>query len=316
MSAVNTWVVECRSNITSVGAMESSGLWTAPTALGCSFALLLAVRLYCSRGGELFALRGSEEVVESSLSRFLTLSTGGIAIFATLSYYQVYDLIPTEVYAWTLPELPRLLDQNVRPHLTYVDVAFPRPTQWVGVIIVNLASLLLWSVHSAMKNAWAPVITVKPNQELVSHGPFGIVRHPMYSCLVILSIGGFLVTGNLVLTVCWACWTLTVVLRIPEEERALLSAFGSQYSAYKRRVPWKLIPYLFWWFVWFLQFICSLPLYSLVLFSVEGVSFFSPQNCACSFLLFPSLLPLLSKLVLWVPPTQCHNEHVSALRFW
>ena len=92
--------------------MESSGLWTAPTALGCSFALLLAVRLYCSRGGELFALRGSEEVVESSLSRFLTLSTGGIAIFATLSYYQVYDLIPTEVYAWTLPELPRLLDQK------------------------------------------------------------------------------------------------------------------------------------------------------------------------------------------------------------
>lgn len=79
----------------------------------------------------------------------------------------------------------------------------------------------------------------------MERGPFRFVRHPMYTGLILVYVGIGLAAQS------WAAVILTVVAtvifgayRIPEEEKALISEFGEQYSAYARRVK-RLIPFIF-----------------------------------------------------------------------
>jgi protein-S-isoprenylcysteine O-methyltransferase Ste14 len=71
---------------------------------------------------------------------------------------------------------------------------------------------------------------------LVTHGPFALVRHPIYLGLQVAAIGGLLL---------YRTWTfvfvtlnfLGLVLRARREEQALSMEFGEQWEAYVRRVP-------------------------------------------------------------------------------
>jgi len=72
--------------------------------------------------------------------------------------------------------------------------------------------------------------------QLITHGPFAIVRHPMYLGISIAALGGLLL---------YQTWTLFVFLLLPlglvrrarVEERVLASEFGDQWRLYCRRVP-------------------------------------------------------------------------------
>jgi protein-S-isoprenylcysteine O-methyltransferase Ste14 len=72
--------------------------------------------------------------------------------------------------------------------------------------------------------------------QLVTHGPFSYVRHPMYLGLQIAAIGGLLL---------YQTWTfvfvavnfLALVFRARREEEALAIEFGDQWTAYANRVP-------------------------------------------------------------------------------
>ncbi len=79
--------------------------------------------------------------------------------------------------------------------------------------------------------------------ELVTHGPFNYVRHPLYATLLI---------GVPPLTIIWfadllffAPWALIFILAyrvISREERGLIETFGQEYQRYRRYVP-ALLPY-------------------------------------------------------------------------
>lgn len=70
--------------------------------------------------------------------------------------------------------------------------------------------------------------------------PFTVVRHPIYLGWVLL------VFGATPMTVDRAVWALTstlyLVIAMPWEERSLSAAAGPAYSAYCRRVRWRLVP--------------------------------------------------------------------------
>lgn len=75
---------------------------------------------------------------------------------------------------------------------------------------------------------------------LVSHGPYALVRHPMYLGILFVGAGGFLL---------YRTWTFLFVLghfpalliRARREEEVLAAEFGEQWQDYCRRVPgWRL----------------------------------------------------------------------------
>ncbi|MCP5057993.1 MAG: isoprenylcysteine carboxylmethyltransferase family protein [bacterium] len=81
------------------------------------------------------------------------------------------------------------------------------------------------------------------SERLRSTGVYGLVRHPAYLGNIVLCLGwavAFRSTVGVALTVLW--W-LSFWLHARIEEASLLRTYGADYEAYKRRVPWRIIPW-------------------------------------------------------------------------
>lgn len=84
---------------------------------------------------------------------------------------------------------------------------------------------------------------VAADRGLKTGGPYRVVRHPIYAAHLLTSVGFLLanpspLNGALFLSVLTA-----QVLRIEAEERFL--AERADYSTYRERVPWRLLPFVY-----------------------------------------------------------------------
>ena len=72
--------------------------------------------------------------------------------------------------------------------------------------------------------------------QLISSGPFAIVRHPMYLGLMLSAFGSLLMYATWT-TLFFACFAPFLFFRARREEAALAAEFGEQWLEYCRRVP-------------------------------------------------------------------------------
>lgn len=110
----------------------------------------------------------------------------------------------------------------------------------LGALLYFLGlALYLWGVRTLgemYKVASGFGVQLNVEHRLVTHGPFALVRHPLYLGLQVAAIGGVLL---------YRTWTfvfvivnfLALVIRAKREEQALAMEFGEQWDAYVRRVP-------------------------------------------------------------------------------
>jgi protein-S-isoprenylcysteine O-methyltransferase Ste14 len=86
-------------------------------------------------------------------------------------------------------------------------------------------------------------VTVKQDHELIVNGPYALVRHPIYTGLLLAFAGTGLARGEWrgVLAVVIVFLALWRKLRL--EERWMQEQFGEQYRAYKHRVA-ALVPFV------------------------------------------------------------------------
>jgi len=66
-------------------------------------------------------------------------------------------------------------------------------------------------------------------------GPYLLVRHPLYSCMILLVwFCPYLTLDRLVFNIIWTAW---IVIGAILEERDLVEAFGEDYRNYQKKVP-------------------------------------------------------------------------------
>jgi len=84
---------------------------------------------------------------------------------------------------------------------------------------------------------------VKRGHELVTSGPYAIVRHPIYTGLVLAFVGSAITLGEMrgVLAVVIVVASLWRKLRL--EERWMAEQFGDDYERYRDRVR-ALVPFV------------------------------------------------------------------------
>jgi protein-S-isoprenylcysteine O-methyltransferase Ste14 len=105
----------------------------------------------------------------------------------------------------------------------------------VGYYIVFLA---------LRENRWAAsIIEVRPGQSVISTGPYGIVRHPMYSGGVLMILATPLALGSLWAFACAVLLCGIIAARLLDEERYLSKNLPG-YKGYCRKVQYRLLPNL------------------------------------------------------------------------
>jgi len=109
-----------------------------------------------------------------------------------------------------------------------------------ALLVAGLAFSVWARVH--LGSNWSGVVTVKEGHELIRTGPYGCVRHPIYTGILTAVIGTVICSGTLgaALGVVIIAAALTRKLRV--EEALMRETFPGQYQKYCAAVP-ALIPF-------------------------------------------------------------------------
>jgi protein-S-isoprenylcysteine O-methyltransferase Ste14 len=100
----------------------------------------------------------------------------------------------------------------------------------LGLIATGLA-LSMWAQVALGKN-WIGAIGIRKGHQLVTDGPYRLVRHPLYSGMWISGIGICLITLDILYGLAALVWAAAYSLRIPLEEHLLQKRFRRRFDTY------------------------------------------------------------------------------------
>jgi protein-S-isoprenylcysteine O-methyltransferase Ste14 len=110
---------------------------------------------------------------------------------------------------------------------------------WRLLGLVPLAGGLALAIRAEQffKRAGTTVKPFERSSRLVTDGPFGFSRHPMYLGMTLALAGVALLLGTATPPVGVVLFAAVISLRfIPAEERAMERTFGEEYRRYRSRV--------------------------------------------------------------------------------
>jgi protein-S-isoprenylcysteine O-methyltransferase Ste14 len=114
---------------------------------------------------------------------------------------------------------------------------------WIGVALaLTGVALFTWS-RRTLGRSFTPFPKPKDDAQLATSGPYALVRHPIYTAVLLFFVGFSLIFGwwGLAAT---ALLALLWVFKVRVEERYLQRQFP-QYDAYRRRVRRRFVPFVF-----------------------------------------------------------------------
>ena len=116
---------------------------------------------------------------------------------------------------------------------------------WV-VTTASVLFLIAYALYAEVmrENAYlSRTVKVEEGQTVVDTGLYGIVRHPMYAVTVLLFLMIPIVLGSWYALLVFAFYPAIIVVRLQDEE-TLLTRELPGYVAYKQKVKYRLIPFV------------------------------------------------------------------------
>ncbi|KAI1791146.1 ICMT-domain-containing protein [Ganoderma leucocontextum] len=139
------------------------------------------------------------------------------------------------------------------------------PTSAIGSLLGIAGGLIRLSCHRALGRLFTWEMSVRDDHELITSGPYLVVRHPSYTGLALIACGNIMLLSskgsyfveaglwNTVAGKALACSlsayltliTLSLFARAPEEDVMLRKEFGAQWDQWAKRTPWRVIPFIY-----------------------------------------------------------------------
>ena len=121
----------------------------------------------------------------------------------------------------------------------------PSATWPFKVAVVLTAAGLLFAVWARqyLGSNWSGTVSVKEDHQLITNGPYALVRHPIYTGLLLALVGSAMAIGEWRAVLGLALASLALWRKLRLEEHLMHQQFGETYQAYCRRVP-ALIPFV------------------------------------------------------------------------
>ena len=109
--------------------------------------------------------------------------------------------------------------------------------------ILFVISYILYAEVLRENTYLSRTIKVQENQKVVDTGFYSIVRHPMYSITIILFLTMPLILGSIISFIIFLVYPFIICKRIKNEE-ILLEKELKGYTEYKKKVKYRLIPFI------------------------------------------------------------------------
>jgi protein-S-isoprenylcysteine O-methyltransferase Ste14 len=114
---------------------------------------------------------------------------------------------------------------------------------WLGYVLAcSGLAFTIWARRHLGGN-WSGTVTVKSGHELITTGPYAVVRHPIYTGLLLGFAGSGLAIGEWRVIVALVIVTVALWRKLRIEEGRMRQQFGDVYAVYARHVA-ALIPFL------------------------------------------------------------------------
>lgn len=122
------------------------------------------------------------------------------------------------------------------PFLAFADYQLPAFAPWSGSVIMLAALWLFWRSHADLGMNWSMTLELRKDHQMISHGIYRSIRHPMYAAIWLFGIAQALLLPN------WVAGLSALVtfaplyfLRTPREEQMMSGSFGDAYLNYMRQ---------------------------------------------------------------------------------
>jgi protein-S-isoprenylcysteine O-methyltransferase Ste14 len=116
--------------------------------------------------------------------------------------------------------------------IRYIGLAFYLVFSWIQV----------WSFKSLGDN-YSQDIMIKKKHELITKGPYNIIRHPQYLCQIILDLGATAATLGYVVGLLALIEIPIYIMRASVEDKLLAKYFVEKFSDYKKKSGF-MIPFI------------------------------------------------------------------------
>jgi len=115
---------------------------------------------------------------------------------------------------------------------------------WLGAA-VTVAGLLfaVWAREHLGRN-WSRSVTIKQDHELITSGPYAVVRHPIYTGILTGFLGMAIAISQVRGVIAFVLVFLVFWAKFRMEEEWMRSQFGETYATYSHHTA-ALVPYLF-----------------------------------------------------------------------
>lgn len=94
----------------------------------------------------------------------------------------------------------------------------------------------LWA-RGVLGGNWSNVVVLREGHELVTDGPYTLVRHPIYAGLLLAAGAWALADGSVMALTGLTLIAVSLAVQIRDEERLMTAAFGAAYARYREAVP-------------------------------------------------------------------------------
>ena len=121
-------------------------------------------------------------------------------------------------------------------------IILPDNVTYISAVIFLIAYVLYAEVMRENEYL-SRTIEVQENQKVIDTGMYGIVRHPMYFTTVLLFLSMPLVLGSVISFAVMLFYFTIIIKRILNEEEVLEKGL-SGYREYKKKVKYRLIPFI------------------------------------------------------------------------
>jgi protein-S-isoprenylcysteine O-methyltransferase Ste14 len=122
------------------------------------------------------------------------------------------------------------------PWLGFADYRLPAFIPWCGAVAMVIALWLFWRAHVDLGLNWSITLEMRKDHELIVHGLYRRIRHPMYAAIFLFAVAQALLLQNWLAG--WAGFVTFAILylvRTPREEKMMCEVFGESYRDYMQR---------------------------------------------------------------------------------